>query len=379
MESIVSDVAKSKLRGMTLPELEAWVVATLGAKRFHAQQIFRWIHATGATSAEGMTDVAKELRARLAEVADLEPLATDLVQVSADGTRKIRFKTCDGRFIESVLIPEGDKVTQCISSQVGCALDCTFCATASLGFGRNLGADEIVEQVYRGAALAREAYGEDRRITNLVFMGMGEPLHNYDHVVRAVRILTDQRGMNFSSRRVTVSTAGMVPQIAKLGREDFQVNLAISLNASDDKTRDVVMPINKKWPIAELIGAIKKFPLQRRRFVMFEYVLLGGVNDSVEDAVRVAKLLKGMPCKVNLLPWNPHPLAPYQRPEKDKVVAFQRALMDRGFAVYIRKTRGDDIDAACGQLAARELQPAGSERPALELSGRRPAGLRVVA
>ena len=366
-----------KLRGLTLQELETLVQERLGLPRFRAHQIFRWIHATGATSTDGMTDVARELRGELAKIADLRPLVVDTVQVSADGTRKLRYRTEDGRFIESVLIPEGDKLTQCISSQVGCALDCSFCATATLGFGRNLGADEIVDQVYRGAEIARQAYGAERRITNLVFMGMGEPLHNYDAVVRAVRILCDQRGMNFSSRRVTVSTAGMVPQIEKLGREDFQVNLAISLNASDDATRDVVMPINRKWPIAKLIAAIKAFPLQRRRFVMFEYVLLGGVNDSLEDAARVARLLRGMPCKINLLPWNPHPLAPYVRPAADTVKGFQKALMERGFAVYIRKTRGDDIDAACGQLAAREAD--GADKPALELSGRRPAGLRVVA
>src|SRR5690349_14842913 len=217
-----------------------------------------------------MTDIAADLRPQLAKLGSLTPLAIDTVQVSSDGTRKVKIRTHDDRFIETVLIPDGDKVTQCVSSQVGCALDCSFCATATLGFGRNLTAGEIVDQVYRGAELAREAYGADGhggRITNLVFMGMGEPLHNYDGVVKAIRLLTDQRGMNFSSRRITISTAGMVPQIEKLGREDFQVNLAISLNASHDEQRNELMPINKKWPLEKLVGAVKAFPLQKRRHV----------------------------------------------------------------------------------------------------------------
>ena len=363
-------------RSMTLDEAMQFAEAR-GWPRFRGEQVWRWVHDKGARSFDEMTNLGQKTRVELAQHATIGGLEIAEIQTSRDGTRKLRMVTRDGKSIESVLIPDGDKTTQCISSQVGCALDCSFCATATLGFGRNLGADEIVDQVYRGAEIARQAYGAERRITNLVFMGMGEPLHNYDAVVRAVRILCDQRGMNFSSRRVTVSTAGMVPQIEKLGREDFQVNLAISLNASDDATRDVVMPINRKWPIAKLIAAIKAFPLQRRRFVMFEYVLLGGVNDSLEDAARVARLLRGMPCKINLLPWNPHPLAPYVRPAADTVKGFQKALMERGFAVYIRKTRGDDIDAACGQLAAREAD--GADKPALELSGWRPAGLRVVA
>jgi 23S rRNA (adenine2503-C2)-methyltransferase len=258
------------------------------------------------------------------------------------------------------LFPRRPKLTQCISSQVGCALDCTFCATATLGFGRQLTAGEIVDQVYRARRLVAALPDDDptRRagadhVTNLVFMGMGEPLHNYRNLVRALAILTDERGAALSRRRITVSTAGLVPGIEKLAREPLQVNLAVSLNATTDEVRDRLMPINRKWPIAALLQAVRRIPLDRRRRVTFEYVLLDGVNDSDGDAARLAALVTGIPSKVNLIPWNPHPLAPYRRPPDARVHAFQEALKERGLAVYVRRSRGDDIDAACGQLAAR--------------------------
>jgi 23S rRNA (adenine2503-C2)-methyltransferase len=299
-----------------------------------------------------MTDLPKALREKLAAEARIGSLTVDTVQTSTDGTQKLRIRTHDGKFIESVLIPDGDKLTQCISSQVGCALDCRFCATATLGFGRNLTAGEIVEQVYLGRALA------GRRISNLVYMGMGEPLHNYAQVVRSLRILTHDLGANFSHRRITVSTAGLVAGIEKLGREDVRPNLAISLNATTDETRDEVMPINKKWNIGKLLAAIRAYPLERRRRVTFEYVLLAGVNDAPEDAARLSRLLRGLPCKVNLIPWNPHPLAPYRRPSPEAIDAFQNEVKRLGLPAYLRTPRGDDIDAACGQLAARdESQP----------------------
>jgi 23S rRNA (adenine2503-C2)-methyltransferase len=317
-----------------------------------------------------MTDLSRPLRARLAERVTVGALAVDCEQASSDGTRKLRLRTHDGRAIETVLIPDGDagsdddeeddtpkprdfrprhpKLTQCISSQVGCALDCTFCATAKLGFGRNLTAGEIVDQVYRATGGVRA-----RRPTNLVFMGMGEPLHNFAEVARALRILTDGKGAGFSRRRITVSTAGLVPGIDKLARENLRVNLAISLNAASDEVRDEIMPINKKWPIAALLDAARRFPLERRRRVTFEYVLLAGINDSDDDARRLARLLAGMPAKVNLIPWNPHPLSPYKRPSAARVKSFQALLRERGCPVYVRRPRGDDIDAACGQLAAK--------------------------
>jgi 23S rRNA (adenine2503-C2)-methyltransferase len=332
---------------LTHDELTA-LVADLGEKRFRADQIFQWLHARGVRGWEEMTDLPKALREKLAATARIGSLAVDTVQTSTDGTRKLRLRTHDGRFIESVLIPDGEKLTQCISSQVGCALDCRFCATATLGFGRNLGAGEIVEQVYLGRAIA------GRRISNLVYMGMGEPLHNYAQVVRSLRILTHDLGANFSNRRITVSTAGLVAGIEKLGREDVRPNLAVSLNATTDEIRDQVMPINQKWNLAKLLGAIRAYPLERRRRVTFEYVLLAGVNDSREDAARLARLLRGLPCKVNLIPWNPHPLAPYRRPSPEAIEAFQNEVKRLGLPAYLRTPRGDDIDAACGQLAARD-------------------------
>ena len=385
---------KQDLRDLTHAETRAFA-GTLGVEPYRGDQIFRWVHGRRVARVEAMTDLAKDLRARVADAAEVRMLAVDAEQVSRDGTRKLRLRTDDGRMIETVLIPDGDaaapdddledetaqepehlqhalfpkrpKLTQCVSSQVGCALDCSFCATAKLGFGRQLTAGEIVDQVYRAQDIV-SALGEDDptrragadRVTNLVFMGMGEPLHNYKNVVRALEILTDPAGADFSRRRITVSTAGLVPGIEKLAAETktaLRVNLAVSLNASTDEQRDVLMPINKKWNIARLLEAVRKFPLEKRRRVTFEYVLLDGVNDSEADAERVSRLLRGIPSKVNVIPWNPHELTdgtiPYRRPSDERVRTFQAALKARGLAVYVRRPRGDDIDAACGQLAAK--------------------------
>ncbi|HUS67697.1 MAG TPA: 23S rRNA (adenine(2503)-C(2))-methyltransferase RlmN [Kofleriaceae bacterium] len=343
------------LRTLSLDETAAFA-AELGEPRYRGEQIWRWVHGRGATSLDDMTDVSKPLRARMAERATLGTLDVAEVQRSVDGTRKLRLTTRDGRSIESVLIPDGDKMTQCISSQVGCALDCQFCATAKLGLTRNLDAGEIVDQVYRAQALlAREEPG--RRITNLVYMGMGEPLHNYQSVLKSIGFLTSELGANFSQRRITVSTVGLVPAIEKLGKEDLRPNLAVSLNASSDEVRDQIMPVNRKWPIARLLAALRAYPLERRRRITFEYVLLAGVNDSDADADRLGQLLRGMPCKVNLIPWNPHPGAPYRRPAPEAIERFQNRVKERGLAAYLRTPRGDDIAAACGQLANRAGAP----------------------
>ena len=403
---------KQDLRDLTLEETRAFV-AELGLERFRADQIFRWVHGRAVDSVDEMTNLTKALRARLGERSSLSHLGIDVEQISRDGTRKLRLKTHDDRVIETVLIPDGDasapdddegeperapegsgvradgeefrggkrpivvpehlqhalfpqrpKLTQCVSSQVGCALDCTFCATASLGFGRNLTAGEIVDQVYRADRLLAGLPEDDPthragadHITNIVFMGMGEPLHNYANVVRSLAILTDPAGAAFSRRRITVSTAGLVPAIEKLAQEPVQVNLAVSLNATTDDVRNEIMPINRKWNIARLLEAVRKVPLERRRRVTFEYVLLDGVNDTVEDARRLAQLTRGIPCKVNVIPWNPHGHAPYRRPTDGAVKAFQAELKARGLAVYVRRSRGDDIDAACGQLAAKASAP----------------------
>jgi 23S rRNA (adenine2503-C2)-methyltransferase len=353
---------QGELRALLPDELSAWVKNT-GAPAYRAEQIFRWFHGQGAESLAAMTNVPPAIRDALAEAFPLRPLSLATVQEARDSTRKMRFQTEDGRAIESVLIPDEDpvrnKLTLCISSQVGCALDCRFCATATLGFTRHLGAGEIVQQVYRATALA------GRRPTNLVFMGMGEPLHNFENVSRALALLQHPWGANFSPRRITVSTVGLVPAIAKLGALRPNPNLAISLNATTDEVRDQIMPVNRRWPISVLLDAARQFPLSHGRRVTFEYVLLAGVNDSDADAERLPRLLRGIPSKVNLIPWNPFlapplsgdgpPAARFQRPGAERIRTFQDRLRAGGLAVYIRSPRGDDIDAACGQLAAREL------------------------
>jgi 23S rRNA (adenine2503-C2)-methyltransferase len=372
-EPASKDAPRVDLRTLTLEETTALVVS-LGEPKFRGEQIWRWVHGRGVRTLDELTNVSRDLRARLAERVTLGTLEVAEVQTSVDGTRKIRLVTRDGKSIESVLIPDGEKTTQCISSQVGCALDCQFCATAKLGLTRHLDAGEIVDQVYRAQALLAEVE-PGRRITNLVYMGMGEPLHNYDNVVRSLRLLTHELGVNLSQRRITVSTVGLVPRIEKLGTEDVRPNLAVSLNAASDEVRDRIMPINRKFDIAKLLGAIRAYPLEHRRRVTFEYVLLAGVNDSLDDAARLARLLRGIKCKVNVIPWNPHPEAPYQRPSPEAIDAFQQRCKDLGLPTYLRTPRGDDIDAACGQLANRSngealvplrarRKPAGDELPA---------------
>lgn len=343
------------LRSLTFEEMVAFATEEMGEPRFRGEQLFRWVHGKAVRGFEEMRNVPAELRARLEDVARLGSLSLDEVQTSTDGTRKIAFGTRDGRAIESVLIPDGDKLTQCISSQVGCALGCRFCATAKLGLVRNLEAGEIVEQVY----LARDLLAEvepGRRLTNLVYMGMGEPLHNYDNLVRSLEILTHELGANLSHRRITVSTVGLVPGIERLGKERVRPNLAVSLNAASDDVRSEVMPVNRKFDIARLLSAIRAYPLERRRRVTFEYVLLAGVNDREEDAANLGRLLRGMPCKVNLIPWNPHDGGPFQRPDAEAVERFQNLVKAHGLPAYLRTPRGDDIDAACGQLANRRAR-----------------------
>jgi 23S rRNA (adenine2503-C2)-methyltransferase len=338
-------------RAMTLEDAEAFAVAR-GWPRFRGEQVWRWVHDKGVRRFDDMTNLGAATRAELAAHATIGGLTIAEVQTSADGTRKLRLVTHDGQSIESVLIPDGDKTTQCISSQVGCAVDCQFCATAKLGLVRNLDAGEIVDQVY----LARQLLAEvepGRKLTNLVYMGMGEPLHNYDHMVRSLRILTHDKGAGLSQRRITVSTSGLVPKLERLGGETVRPNLAVSLNAPNDAIRDEIMPINRKWNIAKLLAALRAYPLEQRRRITFEYVLLAGVNDSLREAAQLAKLLRGVKCKVNLIPWNPHPEAPYARPEPAVIDAFQAECKRLGLPTYLRTPRGDDIDAACGQLANR--------------------------
>ncbi|HMU40282.1 MAG TPA: 23S rRNA (adenine(2503)-C(2))-methyltransferase RlmN [Pseudomonadota bacterium] len=407
LEKTPSPTSGLDLRGQTYDDLTAFM-QQIGEKRYRGEQIFRWVHARGATDFSEMTDVSAKLRARLSAENQLQvrSLFVDKVQLAADGTRKLRFRTTDGRLIESVLIPDDDarllpteqtnepiglsgcdleseddedsdeetpwerkKMTQCISSQVGCAMDCDFCATAKLGFGRNLSAGEIVSQVYQAEALLRSLPSDDPTrlaggdvVTNLVLMGMGEPLHNLEPVVAALRILLHPLGRSFSRRRITVSTAGLVPAIERFGAAGLGVNLAVSLNATTDAVRDQIMPINRKYPLSVLLSALRRFPLDKRQRITIEYVLLRGLNDSLDDARRLPKLLSGIPVKLNLIPWNPHPLSRYERPLSQTVAAFQAECMRLGFTTYVRKTRGDDIAAACGQLAAENDPRAGRTR-----------------
>jgi 23S rRNA (adenine2503-C2)-methyltransferase len=336
-----------------LPDELGRYLAGAGAPAYRAEQIFRWLHHRGVATVEAMSNVPPALRAALAHDLPFAPLSETAIQNARDGTRKLRFSTHDGRAIESVLIPDEDqernKLTLCISSQVGCAMDCAFCATATLGYGRHLSAGEIVEQVYRATALA------GRRPTNLVFMGMGEPLHNFDNLVRALTLLEHPWGAAFSPRRITVSSVGLVPAIEKLGATSPVPNLAISLNATTDEVRDRLMPVNRRWPIARLLETARRFPLGHGRRVTFEYVMLAGVNDTDADADRLPKLLRGIPSKVNLIPWNGFPGPGFARPTAERIRTFQERVRAGGLAVYIRTPRGDDIDAACGQLAARDL------------------------
>jgi 23S rRNA (adenine2503-C2)-methyltransferase len=346
-------VEKPDLRAMTLADAEAFAVGR-GWPRFRGEQVWRWVHDKGARDFDEMSNLSRDVRAQLAECAQIGTLQIAEVQTSHDGTRKLRLVTRDGQSIESVIIPDldGDKTTQCISSQVGCAVDCQFCATAKLGLKRNLDAGEIVDQVYLARRLLAEVE-PGRRITNLVYMGMGEPLHNYDNMVKSLRILTHDKGAGLAQRRITVSTSGLVPKLEKLGLEDVRPNLAVSLNAPNDEIRDQIMPINRKWNIGKLLAALRAYPLEQRRRITFEYVLLAGVNDSLRDAAQLAKLLRGLKCKVNIIPYNPHPEAPYQRPTPAAVDAFQDECKRLGLSTYLRRPRGDDIDAACGQLANR--------------------------
>jgi 23S rRNA (adenine2503-C2)-methyltransferase len=344
--------APPDLRSLSRAELQA-LVAALGQKPFRARQLQRWLHLRGAASLDEMTDLPKGLREALRERTALTTLAVAAEQRSSDGTIKWTWRTADGKLVESVYMPETDRKTLCVSSQVGCAIGCTFCMTGTMGLARHLTPGEIVDQVHRANRRLVEL-GEGpgpRPLTNLVFMGMGEPLHNYEHLKAALALLLDEDGPNFSHRHVTVSTSGLVPVMRRLG-EETQVKLAVSLNATTDAQRDVLMPINRRWPIGELLAACRTFPMKQGRRITFEYVLLGGVNDTDEDAERLGRLMKGLPAKVNLIPYNDNPGLGFRAPDPARVAAFHERLLARQITAVVRKNRGRDIAAACGQLAA---------------------------
>ena len=330
---------------LELQELEAALEAR-GVERFHARQLYRWIYKRGVTDVERMTDLSRDLRARLQGefVISTPRLVGD--ERSVDGTRKFVFELADRRRIESVFIPDTPSMTFCISTQVGCAMACGFCLTGRMGLVRNLTAGEIAGQVRVLAA----ATGLLDFPFNIVLMGMGEPLHNYDSTMKALRMLHSEHGLAVSPRRVTLSTVGIVPGLERLAREPLMPNLAISLHATTDEQRTALVPPNKKYPLADILEACRRFPLKKRSRITFEYVMLDGVNDTPEDARRLVRLLSGIKAKVNLIPLNPAPGIPFDRPSDARVDRFAQILADRHITVSVRKSRGQDIRAACGQL-----------------------------
>jgi len=349
------------LRGLPLPVLSE-LLASLGEKPYRARQLFRWLHRRGAAGLDEMTDLARPLRAQLSVKTRLTTLERAEERRSDDGTIKWAFRTEDQKLVESVYLPEPERKTLCLSTQVGCAVGCTFCLTATMGLARNLTAGEIVDQVHRAnRRLLELGEGEGPRpLTNLVFMGMGEPLANYRNLKLALELLLSEDGPHFSHRHVTVSTSGLVPQIARIGAET-QVKLAVSLNATTDAQRDALMPLNRRYPLAKLLAACRAFPAKNGRRITFEYVLLGGVNDSLEDARRLAGLVRGIPAKVNLIPYNENPGLSFAAPSPEAVQAFQDLLVARNLTAVVRRSRGRDISAACGQLA-REGGPGDPRR-----------------
>ncbi|MBV5341547.1 MAG: radical SAM protein [Deltaproteobacteria bacterium] len=368
---------KTDLKNLTLPALEQFLQGQ-GKERFRALQVFKWIYQQDAQGFDEMTNISKALRAELTESAFISNLEPEAIEEGGDGTRKYLFTLGDGHAVESVLIPIEGRNTLCISSQVGCAMACEFCLTGSFKLTRNLTTSEIVNQIMAvkrdlvrnppavfsegGSCLVNnddsedgegENMGSPAAIRNIVLMGMGEPLHNLDNVIPAIQIMIDGNGLQLSNRRVTVSTCGLVPEMARLGREIPNVNLAVSLNATTDELRDRIMPVNRSYPIKALLQACREFPLPGRRKVTFEYVMMGGVNDSLEDAKRLLRLISDIPNKVNLIPFNEHEGCDFKAPTKAAIDAFHTYLIDRHVTVITRDSRGGDISAACGQLKGK--------------------------
>jgi len=338
---------KADLKGMDGRETEEWC-ASMGLPPYRGRQIRQWVFKKLSASFDEMTSLSRDLRESLKSEARLDLIRPSEKQDSEDGTQKTLFLLEDGLGIESVLIPEKDHLTLCISSQAGCAMGCGFCVTGKGGIKRNLAAGEIVDQVIQ----VRRTLKVPGELTNIVFMGMGEPLANYDNVLKAVSNIVADDGLNFSTRKVTLSTCGLAPMIRRLGRE-ATVNLAVSLNAADDRTRSRLMPVNRKHPLAELLSACRDFPLPNRRMITFEYILIREVNDSPEDARKLVRLLKGIRAKINLIPLNPHPAVPFAPSTPERILAFQEILVRSHMTAIIRKSKGRDIAAACGQLGGR--------------------------
>jgi len=346
-----SSAGKFDIKNCTLPELEAWV-ASLGERPYRARQIMSWVYEKEASSFEVMTELPQSLRARLDSMAYISHFSVKGVIRSSDGTQKFLFTLEEGSTIESVLIPEKRHHTICVSTQLGCALGCAFCLSGKRGLVRNLSVAEMINQIY---TIKRDFLPKAATV-NIVFMGMGEPLANYDHLLKALQILTDPWGFNFSHRRITVSTAGLLPQIARLSR-DLPVNLAISLNAPTDALRTRLMPINKTYPLAELIATASQVSLPARKRITFEYILIKGINDSLHDARDLASLLRHVHCKINLIPFNEHEGTGFKTADSATVENFRQVLLAKHFTVMVRQSKGRDVAAACGQLGYKHIPP----------------------
>jgi 23S rRNA (adenine2503-C2)-methyltransferase len=338
--------AVTDLKDLSLAQLQTWL-ADFGVEGYRARQVARWVFKVGVSQVSDMTDVPKALRQALEQRAHLTQLPGLQVYQAGDGTRKLRYQLADQAVIESVLIREPRRLTLCLSTQAGCRIGCAFCLTTKGGLRRHLRPAEIVDQIIQ----ARKQLAPGELLTNLVFMGMGEPLDNYRHTVQALRIITHPDAVGFSPRRITLSTSGLVPAIRRFGAEGLRVNLAVSLNAPNDALRSQLMPINRRWPISELLAACREYPLPPGRRITFEYVLLAGINDHPAHAEQLARLLTGIRCKVNLIPFNDFPGAAFQRPTPETVQRFQAILLDHFFTATVRESRGREIGAACGQLA----------------------------
>ena len=344
---------KINLLDFTSEKLKAFFLER-GEKPFRATQIIKWIHQHGVNNFSEMTNVSKALRAELEEIAEIKPLEVAIDNQSDDGTRKWLLRLADGNCIETVFIPEDDRGTLCISSQVGCALDCTFCSTARQGFNRNLTVAEIIGQLWLAKNLLQPDHQANRVISNVVMMGMGEPLLNFDNVLDAMQIMLDDNAYGLSKRRVTLSTSGVVPALDRLGKR-IDVSLAVSLHAPNDELRNQLVPINRKYPIKELMASCLRYMDGKaaREKITIEYVMLEGVNDLDQHAKELINVLRDVPCKVNLIPFNPFPETRYKRSSNNRINRFRDILVNAGLIVMTRKTRGDDIDAACGQLAGQ--------------------------
>jgi 23S rRNA (adenine2503-C2)-methyltransferase len=350
------------LAELELPALEA-ALQERGHERFRARQIYGWIYKRGVADAAAMTDLARELRGSLAADFDLTTPAMVSRERSSDGTEKFLLQLADGRRVESVFIPDTPAMTFCVSTQVGCAMACAFCLTGRMGLVRNLTAGEIVGQV----RVLADALGLRAAAFNIVLMGMGEPLHNYDETMKALRILCDPHGFAMAPRRITLSTVGLLPQLERLGREPIMPNLAVSLHAPTDVQRGELVPVNRKYGVEDIVAACKRFPLKKRSRITFEYVLLAGVNDRPEDARRLAKLLHDVRAKVNLIPLNAAAGIPFERPSDEAIDQFARILAERGVTVSVRKSRGRDIRAACGQLIVESGRKSAGQQLAMAL------------